>query len=106
MAKEAYTYRVNKEMRDVIERESMDLEPLVEVLKTRKWKAKTTESLKGRSGVNHTFALLASPLNSPFYVKDNSDIVVPRLGGEGAFRLLLDLLLYIQKKAYLARNDK
>ena len=40
--------------------------------------------------------LFASPNNALFYVKHNADIVVPRNGGHGAFRMLLDLILYIQ----------
>lgn len=42
--------------------------------------------------------LFASPANALFYVHDNSDIVTPRVGGDGAFRLILDLVLYVQKK--------
>jgi 3-deoxy-D-manno-octulosonate 8-phosphate phosphatase (KDO 8-P phosphatase) len=42
--------------------------------------------------------VFASPSNGIFYLRDNADIVVPRVGGDGAFRLLLDLLLYVQEK--------
>jgi 3-deoxy-D-manno-octulosonate 8-phosphate phosphatase (KDO 8-P phosphatase) len=42
--------------------------------------------------------LLASPKNSFFYIHENSDIVVPKCGGNGALRLLLDLILYVQNK--------
>ncbi len=40
----------------------------------------------------------ASPVNAPFYIQHAADLVVPRYGGDGAFRLLLDLLLYVQEK--------
>lgn len=42
--------------------------------------------------------LLASPSNGMFYVHENADIVTPRSGGNGAFRLILDLILYVQNK--------
>jgi len=43
-------------------------------------------------------SLLVSPSNALFYIHSNSDIVVPRAGGNGALRLVLDLILYVQKK--------
>lgn len=42
--------------------------------------------------------LFSSPANGMFYIHDNSDIVVPRVGGDGALRLLLDLILYVQER--------
>lgn len=42
--------------------------------------------------------ILASPSNGLFYVHAHSDIIVPRSSGNGAFRLLLDLILYAQDK--------
>ena len=42
--------------------------------------------------------LLASPKNSYFYIHEHSDIVVPQVGGNGAFRMLLDLILYVQNR--------
>lgn len=42
--------------------------------------------------------LFATPHSSLFYIQDQSDIILPRAGGNGAFRLLLDLVLYIQDK--------
>jgi len=45
-----------------------------------------------------SIALFASPTNGLFYIAANADIVVPRPGGHGAFRLLLDLILYLQNK--------
>jgi len=41
-------------------------------------------------------SLYACPQNAPFYLQQPADIVVPANGGEGAFRLLMDLLLYIK----------
>lgn len=42
--------------------------------------------------------LFAAPCDSMFYVLDNADIIIPRHGGHSSFRLLLDLILYVQKK--------
>jgi 3-deoxy-D-manno-octulosonate 8-phosphate phosphatase (KDO 8-P phosphatase) len=43
-------------------------------------------------------SLFAAPSNAIFYVIDNADIVVPKPGGNGSLRLLLDLILYVQNK--------
>lgn len=43
-------------------------------------------------------ALYATPANAPFYIQSCADLVVPRDGGQHAFRLLVDLLLYVQGK--------
>jgi len=48
--------------------------------------------------IREEVGIFASPINGLFYIKDNADIVVPKEGGNGAFRLLLDLVLYVQKK--------
>lgn len=40
------------------------------------------------------------PLNAPFYFQTMADLVIPKNAGNHAFRLLLDLLLYIQKKHF------
>jgi 3-deoxy-D-manno-octulosonate 8-phosphate phosphatase (KDO 8-P phosphatase) len=37
------------------------------------------------------------PQNTPFYFQDLADVIVPLHGGDSAFRLLLDLILYVQK---------
>ncbi|MCK4517692.1 hypothetical protein KAT92_02880 [Candidatus Babeliales bacterium] len=42
--------------------------------------------------------ILASPTNALFYIHENSEIIVPRSGGNGAMRLLLDLILYAQER--------
>ena len=48
----------------------------------------------------NSIAMLISPTNAMFYVHSNSEIIVPRHGGNGAIRLLLDLILYIQNKHF------
>jgi len=42
--------------------------------------------------------LFACPNTALFYVQDQADLVIPRAGGEGSFRLLMDLLLIAQDK--------
>lgn len=42
-----------------------------------------------------TAALFACPENTPFYYHDTADLVIPRTGGNGAARLLLDLVLFV-----------
>jgi len=49
---------------------------------------------------NNLVSLYACPTNAPFYIKPCADIVVPRSGGDHAFRLLMDLLLYVQGKHF------
>ena len=45
-------------------------------------------------------SVFACPSNSVFYVIPQADIVLPKPGGQGAFRLLLDLTLYVQNKHF------
>lgn len=45
-------------------------------------------------------AIYAIPANAPFYFHPAADLVLPKNGGQGAFRLLLDLILYIQNKHF------
>jgi len=41
--------------------------------------------------------VFACPANTPFYIQlAAADLVIPRSGGNDAFRLLLDLILYVQ----------
>lgn len=47
--------------------------------------------------------LMCSPENSPFYFQEKADLVIPRSGGNGAFRLLLDFVLYVKNK-HFAQN--
>ena len=42
--------------------------------------------------------IFASPANALFYVHDNSEIITPRVSGDGAFRMILDILFYVQEK--------
>jgi len=44
-----------------------------------------------------TTTLLAAPANALFYVRDSVDIISPRNSGDGALRLLLDLILFVQQ---------
>ena len=44
--------------------------------------------------------LYACPANSPFYLQQAADVIIPRHGGNGAFRLLMDLVLYINGKHF------
>ncbi len=42
--------------------------------------------------------LFACPNSALFYVQDQADLVIPRAGGAGSFRLLMDLLLIAKDK--------
>ena len=44
--------------------------------------------------------MLATPQNALFYVEHAADIRIPRAGGDGALRLLIDLLLYVQERHF------
>lgn len=46
----------------------------------------------------HVVGLFAAPANALFYIHDHADIITPRSGGNGALRLIIDLLLYVQNK--------
>ena len=50
--------------------------------------------------VRPVVSLFASPANAVFYVYQKADIQLPLVGGHGAFRLLLDLILYVQNKHF------
>ncbi|MCK4265497.1 HAD hydrolase family protein [Candidatus Babeliales bacterium] len=45
-------------------------------------------------------SLFACPSNAIFYIKPEADLILPKSGGHGAFRLLLDLVLFVQKKHF------
>jgi len=45
-------------------------------------------------------SLLACPANALFYVQHTAELITPRSGGEGAFRLIIDLVLYVQGKHF------
>lgn len=42
----------------------------------------------------------ACPQNTPFYLQATADLIVPAPGGTRAFRLLLDLILFLNKKHF------
>jgi len=44
--------------------------------------------------------LFVCPSNALFYIKPQADLVLPKPGGCGAFRLMLDLILYVQQKHF------
>jgi 3-deoxy-D-manno-octulosonate 8-phosphate phosphatase (KDO 8-P phosphatase) len=44
--------------------------------------------------------VFASPCNAPFYFQDLADVIIPRQSNNHSFRLLLDLILYLQKKHF------
>lgn len=50
--------------------------------------------------LNNAVALYVCPSNTPFYLQTAADIIVPRSGGNSAFRLFTDLLLYVQDKHF------
>lgn len=46
--------------------------------------------------INDPDHLFACPADAPFYIQSIADIVIPRDGGRHAFRLLVDLILFIR----------
>lgn len=48
-------------------------------------------------------ALFVAPNNAPFYIQNAADLTIPLDGGYGAVRILLDLVLYGQKR-HFAQN--
>lgn len=50
--------------------------------------------------VNDT-CLFVCPCDAPFYIQACADLVIPRDGGRHALRLLLDLILFINKKHHM-----
>jgi len=59
----AYIYRLNPDKRDVILRETMDLKPLIRRLEKIGWTGVSSAFLRGKSGLVHSFSLLASTKN-------------------------------------------
>lgn len=45
-------------------------------------------------------ALFAAPSNTPFYIQSAAHILIPAFAGQGAVRLMIDLLLYCQEKHF------
>lgn len=46
-------------------------------------------------------SIFACPDNAPFYIKHAADLIIPKNSNSNAFRVLLDLILYIQKKHFV-----
>jgi len=44
--------------------------------------------------------LFIAPANTPFYLTPHADLQLPLAGGQSAFRLFLDLLLFVQSKHF------
>ncbi|MBU4269400.1 hypothetical protein KJ644_02060 [Candidatus Dependentiae bacterium] len=44
--------------------------------------------------------IMTCPANTLFYFQNQADLIIPRVGGNGAFRILLDLVLYVQNKHF------
>lgn len=56
---EIYGYSVNESRKEMIEVESLDLSPVVKNLRASFWEAEVSVLLKGRSGLEHPFTLMA-----------------------------------------------
>lgn len=56
---EVYGYSINEEKREIIEVETLDLWPVIKNLRSAFWEAKTSVMLKGRSGLEHPFTMIA-----------------------------------------------
>lgn len=44
--------------------------------------------------------IFVAPANGLFYIKDQADLILPRAGGESAFRVLVDLVLFVQGRHF------
>jgi hypothetical protein len=56
---EVYGYSINEEKREIIEVETLDLWPVIKNLRSSFWEAKTSVILKGKSGLDHPFTMIA-----------------------------------------------
>jgi len=63
VSKEVFSYRLNPHKKDFVGKLVMDLNPVAEVLRAKGLIVKTPARIRGRSGVEHTFTLLASSNN-------------------------------------------
>lgn len=50
--------------------------------------------------LNGTVGVYVCPANALFYLQPHADLILPRNGGDSAFRLLMDLILYVQNKHF------
>lgn len=69
-------------------------EDLMETTETTLFFGDDLQDLQTRSLVS----LFATPSDAVFYIQTSADIIVSRPGGAGAFRTILDLILYVQEK--------
>ena len=60
-----FTYTLNPEKIDVISNYTLDLNPLINFVQSKNWLPITPATLKGNSGVSHTFTFLAHPPYAP-----------------------------------------
>lgn len=60
VSKEVCSYRLNPSKKDFVGKWVMDLNPVAEVLRAKGLTVKAPARIRGRSGVEHTFTLLAS----------------------------------------------
>ncbi|MCF7799511.1 HAD hydrolase family protein [Candidatus Babeliales bacterium] len=51
--------------------------------------------------VKEAVNIFACPENAPFYIKCAADLIIPKNSNNNAFRLLLDLILYVQRKHFV-----
>lgn len=56
---EVYGYSVNEERKEIIEVETLDLGPVVKNLRAAFWEVKTSVFLRGKSGLEHPFTIVA-----------------------------------------------
>jgi len=48
--------------------------------------------------LSNTAGFYACPTNTPFYLQTAADLILPCAGDKGAFRMLMDLILYVHGK--------
>ncbi|MEM3144467.1 MAG: hypothetical protein QW332_00505 [Thermoproteota archaeon] len=60
ISRELYSYTLNPKKKDFIGKFIIDLNPVVEALKSRGLMVRTPAKIRGKSGVEHTFTLFAS----------------------------------------------
>lgn len=72
---EVYGYSVNEERKEIIEVETLDLEPVVKNLRSAFWEAKTSIILTGKSGLEHPFTMVAYRPGTEKTIEENRIIV-------------------------------
>ncbi|MGQ9479536.1 MAG: TackOD1 domain-containing metal-binding protein [Thermoproteota archaeon] len=76
VSREVYSFRFNAEKKSFIEKWIMDLKPVVETLNSKGWRVQHPARIRGRSGVEHTFTLAASPNGSGLNTSTLVDVLV------------------------------